>query len=214
MGEIPNASPPAPLAQGKWIAKIILAVIVGEAVWGFLVSLTNGLIVPGLARVMGGDPQSPVYLGKGDFNLTGTFVSILELCLAGIVAILLNQWSRTGPAGTRVKTIKVRTVAAQTTLPSIAPSSIAPPPSVPKSAQPVVPEPTPVAVAAAVAAQAAPVPAPSTPVAAPQPAPPPPKPAPQIVKPAASAKPEKPQKPREVYYNIVGEPINPTEDDE
>jgi len=27
------------------------------------------------------------------------------------------------------------------------------------------------------------------------------------------AKPAKPKQPKEVYYNIVGEPINPTEDD-
>jgi hypothetical protein len=213
MGGIANSPVPEPLSAGKWITKIILAVIVGEAIWGFLVSLTNGVIVPGLARVMGGDPQSPVYLGKGDFNLTGIFVSILELCLAGIVAILLNQWSSSGQRRVQVKTVKVKSVPAKNALPSIAPTSIAPPPSVLKS-EPVAPEPAPVAVAAAaVPAQPASLSTPPAPVGVPQP-PPSPKLAAPVTKPAAPAKPEKPKKPQEIYYNIVGEPINPTEDDD
>jgi hypothetical protein len=207
MGGIPNTSPPVPMSPGRWIGKIIVAVIVGEAIWGFLVSLTNGLIVPGLARVMGGDAQSPVYLGKGDFNLTGIFVSILELCLAGVVAILLNQWS-SGPSRGRVKTIKVRTVKAA--MPSIAPAGPAMPPASAPQITPAISELAPVAMAAAVAADPASLPVPSAPVAA---SPPAPKPAAPVAKPAAQVKPEKP-KPHEVYYNIVGEPINPTEDDE
>ncbi|HTZ96051.1 MAG TPA: hypothetical protein VMB18_06620 [Terriglobales bacterium] len=211
MGGIANSPVPEPLSAGKWITKIILAVIVGEAIWGFLVSLTNGVIVPGLARVMGGDPQSPVYLGKGDFNLTGIFVSILELCLAGIVAILLNQWSGSGQRRVQVKTVKVKSVPAKNTLPSIAPTSITPFPSVPKS-EPVAPEPPVAVAAAAVPAQPASLSAPPAPVGASQP-PPSPKLAP-VAKPAAPARPEKPKKPQEIYYNIVGEPINPTEDDD
>jgi len=206
MGGIPNAQPAEPVSSGKWITRVILAVIVGEAIWGFLVSLTNGLIVPALARVMGGDPQSPVYLGKGDFNLTGIFVSILELCLAGIVAVALNQWSRSGPARVRVKTVKVKTVAAKSSMPSIAPASVKPQPAIPPAAA----TPPPAAsrppatvseLAVALAASLA------------QPVEPQPK-AVAPTKPAAPAKPEKPKKPHEVYYNIVGEPINPTEDDE
>ena len=49
--------------------------------------------------------------------------------------------------------------------------------------------------------------APVAPLSAPVQAKPTPPPA------AAPAKPEKPKPPKEVYYNIVGEPINPTEDD-
>lgn len=204
MGETANLPAPQPVSPGKWIAKIVLAVILGEAIWGLLVSLTNGLIVPGLARVMGGDPQSPVYLGKGDFNLTSIFVSILELCLAGIVAILLNQWS-SGPARVRVKTVKVKTVAAKGTLPSIAPTSIAPPPPAVPAASAVVPKPAPIP---------QPVPTPPPARVAAVPVAPVAQPKPPAAQPAAPAKPEKPKKPHEVYYNIVGEPINPTEDDE
>lgn len=204
MGGIPNTPTPQATSPGKWIAKIVLAVILGEATWGLLVSLTNGLIVPGLARVMGGDPQSPVYLGKGDFNLTSIFVSILELCLAGIVAILLNQWS-SGPARVRVKTVKVKTVAAKTTLPSIAPTSIAPPPPAVPAAWAVAPKPAPIP---------RPVPTPPPAPVAAVPVAPVAQPKPPAAQPAAPPKPEKPKKPHEVYYNIVGEPINPTEDDE
>ena len=42
---------------------------------------------------MGGDAQSPLYLGKGDFNIQALFTSFLELCFAGIMAVLLNSWS-------------------------------------------------------------------------------------------------------------------------
>jgi len=207
MGGIPNSPSPDALSSGRWITKVILAVIVGEAIWGLLVSLTNGVIVPGLARVMGGDPQSPVYLGKGEFNVTAIFTSILELCLAGIVAVALNQWSRSGTARVRVKTVKVKTVAAKSSMPSIAPTSVTAAPVRVPSAPAVTPEPVSIPVPAPVTAPPAAVSLAPVPSSPPQPTPP-------ATKPAVPAKPEKPKKPHEVYYNIVGEPINPTEDDE
>jgi hypothetical protein len=210
MADIPNPPAQDPISTGKWIARVILAVIVGEAIWSFLVSLTNGLIVPALARIMGGDPQSPVYLGKGDFNLTAIFVSILELCLAGIVAVVLNQWSRSGTTRVRVKTVQVKTVAAKESMPSIAPPAPRPTPSV--SPAPVTSSSgirPPASVAELAVALQATVDTP----AAPQPRPNVATPAAPAPKPAATAAPKKPEKPREVYYNIVGEPINPTEDD-
>jgi hypothetical protein len=210
MAAIPNPPVAEQTSTGKWIVRVILAVIVGEAIWGLLVSITNGLIVPGLARLMGGDPQSPVYLGKGDFNLTAVFVSVLELCLAGIVALILNQISRSGPATVRIKTVKVKTVPAKSSMPSIAPPAPKPAPSVstaPVTSSSGIRPPASVA-ELAVALQATvenPVePQPKLPVATP--------PAP-TAKPVATVAPQKPEKPREVYYNIVGEPINPTEDD-
>jgi hypothetical protein len=205
MADIPNTPAPEPISTGKWVTRVVLAVIVGEAIWGLLVSLTNNLILPGLARVMGGDPQSPMYLGKGDFNLTGIFVSILELCLAGIVAVALNQWSRSGTTRVRVKTVQVKTAAAKGSMPSIAPATVKPyeaiapaAPAQPANRPPATVNELAVALAASVAAPAEPQPkaAPPKPVA------------------AAPAKPAKPKKPFEVYYNIVGEPINPTENDE
>ena len=67
----------------KWIGGIVIAVVLGEAIWAFLVSITINLALPAMARVMGGDAQSPLYLGKGDFNVQALFTSFLELCLLG-----------------------------------------------------------------------------------------------------------------------------------
>jgi hypothetical protein len=91
-----SASAPesSPADSRKWIGRIVIAVLLGEAIWGFLVSITNNLALPAMARAMGGDSQSPMYLGKGDFNVQGLFASVLELCFAGIMAVLLNSWSQ------------------------------------------------------------------------------------------------------------------------
>jgi hypothetical protein len=35
-----------------------------------------------------------MYLGKGDFKVAPVFTSLLDLCFAGIVAVLLNSWSQ------------------------------------------------------------------------------------------------------------------------
>ena len=51
------------------------AVILAEGIWGFVTSLTSNLLVPLLARVMKIDPQSPLYLGKGELNVPALFNS-------------------------------------------------------------------------------------------------------------------------------------------
>lgn len=88
---VPESSP---ADSRKWIGRIVIAVLLGEAIWGLLVSITKDLALPAMARAMGGDPTSPLYLGKGDFNMPGLFTSVLELCFAGIMAVLLNSWSQ------------------------------------------------------------------------------------------------------------------------
>lgn len=211
-----NTSPvsaPALDTRG-WIPKIILAVILAEGIWSVIVSLTHSLILPALVRFIG-DSQSP--LGKGDFDISAIFSSILQICLAGIVAIALSYWSRPRPVRRRVKIARTAPAATKTSTPGVSskgiPSILAVPP-VPGPANvataPVEPEmaapPAPTVLTAAAPTQAAPSIAPpvSQPTASvarmPVPA-----------KPAATAK---PQKPKEVYYNIVGEPINPTEGDD
>jgi large-conductance mechanosensitive channel len=167
--------PEAPLDPGKWIGRVVVAVILGEGIWGLLVSITNNLVLPALTRIMGADPQSPLYLGKGDFNYAALFTSVLQLCFAGIVAVLLYSWAR--------ETRRIRTRVVQ-------PAPIA---EQPRAS--VVPVPV-----ASPAIPATPV-QPSEPVRPVQTAPPPPQPTPQ------PSQPPKPKKPKEVYYNIVGEPI-------
>jgi hypothetical protein len=190
---------------GKWIGRVVIAVILAEGIWGFIVSITNYLVLPLLARTMGGDVQSPLYLGKGDFNVPALFGSILELCFAGIAAVILNSRIQRKPRLARAKSVRVSPIPARPAAPMPSPPAVAPVQaalSVPPVAAPV---------PAAVPPPAPPEPPPgqfwSSPEASPPPqvaAPPPPK---------APTKPQKPKPPKEVYYNIVGEPINPTEDD-
>jgi len=197
MDEKQTSAPPSTLNPAKWAAQLVAAVILAEGIWGLLASLTSNLVVPLLARVMDGDPQSPSYLGKGELNVPALFNSFLTLCLAGIVFILLHWWSQRKPAPVRVKMMRVPKKVSQ---PTAGPLSIIAPPE-----PAAVPTQTVVTPPPAPHISQAPVSLP--PVPAPQQS----KPTPPAV--AAPAKPAKPQPPKEVYYNIVGEPINPTEDE-
>jgi len=66
MDENQNPAPKSALNPAKGVGQLVAAVVLAEGIWGFLASLTSNLVVPLLARVMGGDPQSPLYLGKGE----------------------------------------------------------------------------------------------------------------------------------------------------
>jgi hypothetical protein len=189
MDENQTSIPESTRNPGKWIGQLVAAVILAQGIWGFLASLTSNLLVPLLARVIEVDPQSQLYLGKGELNVPALFNSVLALCLAGIAFVLLYEWSRSKPPHVRVKVVRVTKKVSQ---PDGGPVSImAPPESIASQTQiPVNPPP---------ASQISPMPTPqeskpaSLPVVAPKPA--------------------KPKRPKEVYYNIVGEPINPTEND-
>jgi hypothetical protein len=206
MDEIPRTSSLEWSAAdtGRWIGRVVIAVILAEAIWGFIASVTSNLVLPVLARTMGGDAQSPLYLGKGDINVPALFASVLELCFAGIAAAILNSVVQRKTKVIRVKSVRVSPIPAQ---------QAAPPPSPPPAVVPVQVAASPLPAITPIVTYSAPEPPaalPSqswSPDASPQPkaaAPPPPK---------APAKPQKPKPPKEVYYNIVGEPINPTEDD-
>ncbi len=212
MDEIPRTFLPEPSAAdaGKWIGRVVIAVILAEGIWGFIASVTNNLVLPLLARIMGADAQSPLYLGKGDFNVPALFTSVLELCFAAIAAVILNSWVRRKPQPIRSKSVRVSPIPAHPAQ-SASPLSIAPVQTAVAVALPAK-APAPAPAAPVVTSAAAPSSTPgqfwSPPEPSPQPkaaAPPPP--------PKAPAKPAKPKQPKEVYYNIVGEPINPTEDE-
>ncbi len=199
MDEIPRTSLPESSAAdaGKWIGRVVIAVILAEGIWGFIVSVTNNLVLPLLARTMGGDVQSPLYLGKGDFNVPALFTSVLELCSAAIAAVILNSWVERKPKPARSKSIRVSPIPAQPAVPRPSPPAVAPiqaAASVPAAASPAAPSQSPSQFWS-----------PPEPSSQPKAAAPPPLKAP--------AKPAKPKPPKEVYYNIVGEPINPTEDE-
>jgi len=210
MDEIPKTSPPdwSAVDTGRWIGRVVIAVILAEGIWGFIVSITNNLLLPLLARTMGGDVQSPLYLGKGDFNVPALFTSTLELCFAGIVSVILNSWVQRKPTLMRSKVARVSPVPAQAAATPPRRPAVVPVPAAAVSVPTPATAPVPAPAAPSISAQPPSAPSPgqfwSPPEAArPKPAAAPPPP----------AKPTKPNAPKEVYYNIVGEPINPTEEE-
>lgn len=196
MDENQSSAAESTLSPGKWIGQLLAAVILAEGIWGFLASLTNNLLVPLLARVMDGDPQSPLYLGKGELNIPPLFNSGLALCLAGIVFVVLYQWSRRKPGVRRVKVVRVVKRVSQPTAGPLSITTAGPVAAAPSSAM--TPPPAPLPQTSTTAFSAPPAPQQSKPTPTPA---------------VAPAKPAKPKPPKEVYYNLVGEPINPTEDD-
>ena len=174
---------PKPIAtvSEKWIWRIVVAVILGEAIWGFLVSITTDLILPLIVKTIGGS-QIVALPQKASFNVPGIVASFIELCLAGMAAILLNSWL-TKRANSRAKP---------------ASAAISTPVPAPAAHRNVASTAIPLAAAAAAPAN---VPAPKL----------------NSVMPSASSppkppKPEKAKPPKQVYYNIVGEPIDNDED--
>ena len=195
MDEKRTSAPELTLNPRKWIGQLVAAVILAEGIWGFLASLTTNLLVPLMARVIEADPQSPLYLGKSEVHVPALFNSFLALCLAGIVFVLLHEWSQRKPAPVRMKMVRVKKRVSQ---PANEPLSImAPPEPVASTQTAVTPPPAPQISQAPASTPRVPGPQ-LTPTTSP------------IV---GTAKPAKPKAPKEVYYNIVGEPINPTEDE-
>jgi len=191
---------------GKWLGLAVAAVVLAEGIWAMLVSLVRSLLMPLLARVLGGDPHSPLYLGTGDINIPDLFGSILLLCLAGIVFLAIRSWAATEEVARSLPVKKVAKRPSEWAIPIPTPNAAAAvqtakvaPVQATESASDQVAPPAPASFPAQVAAPAAAI---QTKPSAPEPE-----------KPAKPQKPAKPEKPREVYYNIVGEPISPTEED-
>jgi len=206
-----------PLSAGRWMGRVIVAVLVAEGVWGLIVSLTRDLIMPYLGQQLGGVSQPAQ--NTGNINVPGIFTAVIALCLAGLVAVILNFWVNRPERATRVKTDAPRASAAGSASASL---SIAPP-ARPAPAVSTAPPPTSATPAQAPTVQRVSVPAPVTPskppaapAAAAKPAPAPASAAvPAKPTPAAPPpKPVKPKPPKEIQYNIVGEPISPMDEDE
>jgi hypothetical protein len=233
------------------MGRIIIAVILGEAIWALIVSVMNNLVVPWLGDVMGQSSGLPTSFVQRPYNYPELFVSTLEVCIAGLVAAILNYFvQRSQVQGApRVKRVKSSVPAGPVRMfpepvkapaPSEAPvaqpfplqavqhpvfrdaspknqnglaQDAAPVAHAPEiKVEPVVPL-CPIAPASAqpvpidkpaLEMKAAPVPTPGPPATAAPPAKP--------VQPAPKTVAAKPKKPKEVYYNIVGEPM-PSDDD-
>ena len=205
-----------PMSTARFIGRVIVGVLIAEALWGLIVSLTRNLLVPYLTQVMGGTPQA----SQPVINVPDIFSMVMALCLAGIIAVILNAMLNRPDRSTRV--VSVTTVPASTPISKPQPlASVASPPiakptspapaatvtTVPvaapvpasKPSQPaVLSSPTIAAMPSSTAAPAAPVAAKLAPA----------------VPPAPPPKPAKPKTPKEIQYNIVGEPISPMDEDE
>ncbi len=77
---------------------ILIAVILGEGIWNLIVSVMNNLIVPWLGDVMGSSSGLPTSFTQRPYDYPALFVSVLELCIAGIVAAILNYFLRRNSA--------------------------------------------------------------------------------------------------------------------
>jgi hypothetical protein len=223
--------PPDPNETRRWMGRLLIAVLLGEGIWHFIVSLMDYVVVPWLGTVMGPSSGLPASFLQRPYDYPDLFVSIVELCLAGLVAVGINYFFQ---RPVRAKVAAQRRPVAPATVSTVtaAPTQIVPQaqvvPPTPMIAPPPAPRPSPppVAVPIPVATpsppppmRAAPVPVAPTPVAPPAPAPPvakpvpaPPTPAPvptAAVKPVPviPAAPAKPKTPKKIYYNSVGEPI-------
>jgi hypothetical protein len=172
-------------------------VLLGEALWSMLQLVIRDWAAPALANAMGQGPtQNPAA-----FEPLPLVMAFVEACVAAIVLVLLMSWAQ------RRTRVVVRTVAA----PVVSSGAAAPriTASTPASSTPVVvpaPRPAAVPVASVVAQPAAPIVPPASAPVAPAQAPPaaPVAPQPSAAKPAAPAA---PKKPKTIYYNSVGEPI-------
>src|SRR5438132_5374561 len=203
----------------KWIGRIILAVILGEAIWSLIVS--NNLVVPWLGDVMGQASGLPTSFTQRPYDYPDVFVSVLEFCIAGIVAVMLNYFLQRQRAGS-VKPVKSSAATAPVEPARVGPQATAAaattqatspvaPPAPEAKPDPVIP-PAPVTLApAAPAPFVAPAPV-ARPMAVARSAPPVANLAAKPLPSAPKTAPPKLKKPREVYYNIVGEAMPSDED--
>jgi hypothetical protein len=188
MDEAPKVFAPelSPAASRRWMGRLVIAVLLGAALWNFVASLTVNVVVPGLARVMEADAQSPFYLGKGDINVAAFFISLLELCFAMIAVLAVSTLSDRRPKPVRRRSASL--APSLVSAPIIPPAATIPAQPYPRAEPPREPKPVPT-----------PAPVAPRPVTQTQPA------APQTQ--VAPAPPAKPPKAKKVYYNSVGDPI-------
>jgi hypothetical protein len=211
----------------RWIGRVIIAVILGEAIWNLIVSVINYVVVPWLGDLLGRSWNLPPSFTQRPYNYLDLSVSVLEFGVAAIVAVVLNYFFERRKAQ-KVKPLKSSSVqGSPRSAPEVAkfapqavavgakaqisPTVISPvdPPAPTVKQDPVVPPSVVPEIAVTPAPLAAPPPVASSPPAASSPA--------VVSTPAkpvapASIDKTKPKKPKAVYYNIVGEPMPSDED--
>jgi hypothetical protein len=187
----------------KWIGRILMAVILGEAIWNLIVSVMNNLVVPWLGDVMGQSSGLPTSFTRRPYDYPDLFVSVLEFCIAGITAVALNYFFQRPRVAGRAKRVNSSVLITPAASPRVVPelSAVAAMTQETSPVTPPLPEKKPdTVISSAPLASAPPSPAIAKHLAA-NPAPPP-----------SKSELSKPKKPKEVYYNSVGEPVSSDED--
>jgi large-conductance mechanosensitive channel len=106
MDDSVKTSTPDRSGPGNWVGRIIVAVILGEAIWNLIVSVMNNLVVPWLGDVMGQSSGLPTSFTQRPYNYPDLFVAVVEFCIAGLVAAILNYFlHRRTTAKVRVKSL-------------------------------------------------------------------------------------------------------------
>lgn len=131
---------PSDGADGRgWIGRIIIAVILGEAIWGLIVSVMNNVVVPWLGDVMGQSGGLPTSFTQRPYNYPDLFVSIFEFCIACLVAAILN-YSFQRPRAARARSAKSSVSPAPATpmrvIPQVVPSTPPTPTPINQAARP------------------------------------------------------------------------------
>jgi hypothetical protein len=200
-----------------WIGAIVGGVLLGEALWAMLQILIRDWAAPAILNATGQGPTQ----NTAAFEPLPLVIAFIECCVAGIVLLLLVSWAQ---RRARVVTITAVKSVAATTVAAVTPASVVPAPVVPaverrSEPRPVaVPDYAPTRVASSAnTATTAPLAAIPETAAAPPTAPIAVEPltiqpvaAQPVVTPAVavkSASPPASKKPKTVYYNSVGEPI-------
>jgi hypothetical protein len=102
-----------------------MAVILGEAIWGLIVSVMNNVVVPWLGDLFGQSSGLPTSFTQRPYNYPELFVSVLELCIAGLVAAIINYFFQRPRAG-RMKPVTVPAAPVETirVVPQAAPDAV------------------------------------------------------------------------------------------
>jgi hypothetical protein len=225
----------------RWTGRALMAVILGLGIWNPIASVIDNIVVPAMGTLMGQDGSLPASFTR-NYDYPDVFVALLKFCVAGIVAVSLNwlfqrerkRWVRVAesvaaapPIAAVAPAVPVRPAAPPAPVVRTAPAAPAPT-RVLATMTPVVPvAPAPPRVEAPMARPAA-APVPSVAAVKPIPVATPVKQeaavAPAALRPAtvpvlaAPAKPavkvedKKPKKEKQIYYNLVGEPVEVDED--
>jgi hypothetical protein len=217
MGNISEKSTATGTDPRKWLGRVIIGVLLGEAIWNLIVSAMNNLFVPWLGDVMGQSSGLPASFTQRPYNYPDFFVSFWESCVAAFMAAVLNYFfqrrtaERVKPAKTAVPAKPVEAPVSVSQNPALELASREPSP--PTAAVPVV-KPDPVMYASVTVMPPAPINAPEPAVITTDALEVPPDPLLPTAKPPRSVPKieSKSEKRREVYYNLVGEPL-PIDDD-